>query len=229
MKRLSHARILLPAIAAILLPGCAFLGNTVEKVKIPVPKMPKLPGVGDILDFWPSEDRASEDDPTMPFNSRGTLGYGHTMRIDVYEGTRNTSQLYRSVLMVDERGRIDLGKFGTVKVGGSKLPEARRAIEAAVYTSARTARAITVHIHSVENVSLIAVTGDVQEDEYIPMFDGIRVSRAVTVAGGRKLGSSARALYLIREGEPRFFPSLGQADAAWKPKPGDIIQLSPDL
>lgn len=223
-----HLR-LLALLTVLPLTGCSFLGNTVTDIKVPMPKMPKIPGVGELVGSWPSEDRASDDDPTMPFNSRGNLAYGHTVRLEVYEGTRYTGQIYRSVAMVDEEGILDLGKYGSVKVGGRSLTDARRGVESAFYSSASTAKAITVHFISVENVGLVNVTGDVQADEYVPIFDGMRVNNAITVAGGRKLDSTARSLYLIRSGERRYFTDLATANAEWKLRAGDIVQLSPDL
>ena len=86
-----------------------------------------------------------------------------------------------------------------------------------------------MHIISVENVGLIGVTGDVQEDEYVPVFSGMKVTNAVTVSGGRKLGSTSRGVYAIRAGERRFFRNITQADAEWNLKAGDIIRLSPDI
>lgn len=226
MNRFLHATAYaLLGLASLALTSCALLPD----VKIPLPKLPSLPNVGEMLGNWPDKDRASDEDPSMPFNSRGVLGYGQTMRLDIYQGTRSTDRIYRTVTMIDERGVIDLDDFGSVKVGGLKLPQARRAIEAAFNLRATSAKAITVHIISVENVGLIEVTGDVMEDEYVPIFKGMRVSNAVTVSGGRKLGSSAQSVYLIRNGERRFFRNMVQANSQWELRAGDIITLSPDL
>ena len=213
-------------LAGLLLSACALIPDASN---IRLPKLPSLPNVGEMLGSWPDQDQASDEDPTMPFNSRGTLGYGQTMRVDIYQGTRSSDRIYRTVAMIDERGVIDLDDFGSVKVGGLKLPQARRAIEAVFNLKATSARAITVHIISVENVGLVQVTGDVLEDEYVPVFEGMRVSNAVTVAGGRKLNSSAQTVYLTRQGERRFFRNMVQANSDWTPKAGDIVTLSPDI
>ncbi|HCN77731.1 MAG TPA: hypothetical protein DIT13_11130 [Verrucomicrobiales bacterium] len=221
-----------------LLPALILLGacSTVKKLtpdlsRIPAPPLPSFSGlkkIATILPGMPESDTASVEDPKVPFNSRQTLGYGHTLRLHVYEGSRSTKRIYNGVVMVDEKGVVAFPGVGSARVGGLELPKAAEAVATAFRVGLRISRAVTVHILSVEDLPLVAITGDVIKDEYIPAWEKMTVKQAVTVAGGRRLGSANRGVYLIREGHSRYFPSLEAADRA-EPEPGDIIHLSTDL
>lgn len=176
----------------------------------------------------PSSDKAAEDDPQMPFNSRGTLGYGHTLRLDVYEGSRSTKRIFSDVAMIDAKGIIDFGEVGSAKIGGATLPEAVEALAATFRIGLRATRPVTVHVLSVEDVPLVFITGDVIKDEFIPAWEDMTIRQAVTVAGGRKLGSTKHGVYVIREGNRRYYSSLEAANED-EPEAGDIIYLSPDI
>jgi protein involved in polysaccharide export with SLBB domain len=176
----------------------------------------------------PKSDQVAVDDPKMPFNARGTLGYGHTLRIHVYEGARNPDRIYNAVVMVNSEGMLDFDKMGQVRVGGAALPQAAAAIESTFRVNGQITKPLTVHIISVEDVPVVAITGDVLKEEFIPSWEGMSIAQAVRVAGGRKLGSSAHGVYLIRNGKKRYFTSLEAADKD-EPEPGDIITLSPDI
>lgn len=216
------------------LTACATVKRlTPDLTKIPMPPMPSfstLKKVTNILPGMPGSDKASAEDPQMPFNSRGTLGYGHTLRVHVYEGTRSTKRIYNGVVMVDTQGIVDFGDdIGKAQIGGAQLPKAVETIAATFRVGMRLNRPISVHILSVEDVSVVSITGDVIKDEFIPAWDGMTIQQAVTVAGGRKLNSTNRGVYLIREGNRRFFSSLEAASEKTEPEPGDIIYLSPDI
>jgi protein involved in polysaccharide export with SLBB domain len=225
---------LLPALAVIIgLSSCATMKRlTPDVTKIPLPSLPNfstLKKVTRILPGMPDSDKAAEDDPQVPFNSRGTLGYGHTLRLHVYEGSRSTKRIYNGVAMINAQGIIDLGAAaGSAKIGGATLPQAVEALAATFRVSMQLTRPVTVHILSVENVPLVSITGDVIKDEFIPAWDDMTIKQAVTVAGGRKLGSTNRGVYVIREGNRRYYSSLEAADKD-EPEPGDIILLSPDI
>lgn len=215
-----------------LLTGLCACG-TMKRVatSIPVPPLPKfstLKKVVNIIPGIPDHDQASADDPKMPFNSRGTLGYGHTLRLRVYQGTRSASKIYDNVVMIDTQGMVDLGAFGKAKVGGLSLPGAVNAIGALFRIGGKTSRPITVHIISVEDTPVVFITGDVIKDEFIPAWEGMTIKQAVTVAGGRRLGSTAHGVYLTRDGVKRYHTSLEQLNRE-EPEPGDIITLSPDI
>ncbi|SKB07708.1 hypothetical protein SAMN02745166_04765 [Prosthecobacter debontii] len=230
---LSHLTLPLLA-AAVCLSSCATVKRlTPDLPKIPMPSLPKfstLKKVTRILPGMPDHDKVNDEDPQMPFNARGTLGYGHSLRVHVYEGTRSTKRVYNGVVMVDAKGVVDFGdKIGRTQIGGAQLPKAVEAIAATFRVGLRLNRPLTVHILSVEDVPVVSITGDVIKDEFIPAWDGMTIQQAVTVAGGRKLGSTNRGVYVIREGNRRFYSSLEAATEKTEPEPGDIIHLSPDF
>ena len=197
-----------------------------------MPKMPSLPSMNTLAKIVPGmseKDKVDGDDPDVPFTSRGTLGFGHTIRLDVYEGTRSPDRIYSGIVMVNNEGLAPIGKVGTARVGGLHLPKAAEAIATVFRLAGRNTREITVQITSVENTPVISINGDVREAEFIPVFEDISVQRAITVAGGRKLGSTARGIYISRHGQRHFFTSLEAADKNWRPQAGDIITLSPDI
>ena len=181
-----------------------------------------VPGIGPV-------DKAGADDPQVPFNSRGILGHGHTLRIEVYEGARSASRIYDGVTMVDSQGILPLGEVGSARVGGLRLPQAAEAIAAAFRLQGRNTRPLTVQILSVEFTPVVSINGDVRQAEFIPVFEGMTVRSAVDQVGGRRPGSTSRGVYISREGQRNFFPSLDAAEARWKPRAGDIITLSPDI
>jgi len=224
----STSVLLLTPIFCLLLSACGLIQ------KIPAPKLPKigLPSrntVAKIIPGMPERDKVNSDDPDVPFNARGTLGYGHTLRIEVFEGVRGSSRIFNDIVMVDEKGLLPLGAVGTARVGGQKLPTAANSIAAVFRVAGRNTRPISVHIISVENVPVLSINGDVLEDEFIPAFDKMTVQQAVNVSGGRKLGSTRRGIYITRQGQRRFFVSMETANHEWRPQAGDIITLSTDI
>lgn len=233
-------RLLLSALslltAVLCLNACATVKRfTPDLSKLPRPPMPSMPSfatlkkIKNIIPGMPDTDKVAVDDPQMPFNARGTLGFGHTLRIHVYEGARSPKRIYNQVLMVDTSGVLDFGgSIGTAKVGGSTLPQAVQTIAASFRIGLRLTRPVTVHIISVEDTPVVSIRGDVLKDEFIPAWEQMTIKQAVTVSGGRKLGSTAHGVYLIREGVRRYFSTLDDADNE-EPEPGDIIELSPDI
>jgi protein involved in polysaccharide export with SLBB domain len=202
--------------------------------KIPVPSLPKLslPSMNTVAKLIPGmgeKDKVDVEDPDVPFNSRGTLGFGHTIRLEVYEGSRDPDRIYRGIVMVNAEGLLPLGEVGTARVGGQNLPQAAESITAVFRVAGRNTRPITVQIISVENVPVISINGDVREAGCIPAFEQMSVQHAVTVTGGRKPGSTARGVYISRQGQRHFFTSIESANDRWKPQAGDIITLSPDI
>jgi protein involved in polysaccharide export with SLBB domain len=224
---------LLPLLALALgISACATVKRlTPDLSKLPKPPIPSfstLKKITHIIPGMPETDKAAEDDPVMPFNARGTLGYGHSLRIHVYEGSRSPKRIFNQVVMVDSKGLLDLGVAGSARVGGASLPKAADAIAATFRVGLRLSRTVSVHILSVEDTPVVSVRGDVLADEFIPAWEGMTVDQAVRVSGGRKLGSTAHGVYLIREGERRYFSTLNDANEL-EPEPGDIIELSPDI
>lgn len=212
-------------VAPVMLSSCGMM-RKVADIHVPLPSRNTIaaiiPGLG-------PEDKASAEDPQVPFNSRGTLGYGHTLRLEVFEGTRSSSRIYDGIVMVDSQGLLPCGDVGTARVGGLRLPQAAEAIATTFRLNGRNTRPITVHIVSVENTPVISLNGDIREAEFIPAFENITVRSAVATIGGRKAGSTSRGVYITRSGQRQFFTSLDSADARWTPRAGDIITLSPDI
>ncbi|MFO1481868.1 MAG: hypothetical protein U1F71_00755 [Verrucomicrobiaceae bacterium] len=226
-------RVLPPAsllvIPALVFCSCSMLRKITPDVHIPMPHLPSMNTVAKVIPGMPESDKVNADDPDVPFDSRGTLGNGHTLRIEVYEGTLGTKRIYRDISMVDAEGLLPLGKVGTARVGGLHLPQAVEAITAVFRVAGRNTRPITVHLISVENTPLLDINGDVRDPGYIPIFNRITVQDAVTARGGRKAGSTTRGVYISHHGQRRFFPSIEAADRQWDPGEGDIITLSPDI
>ncbi len=203
---------------------------TVKKITpdIPLPSFSTLKKITNILPGMPGSDSASAEDPQVPFNARGTLGYGHSLRLHVYEGARSPKRIFNGVVMVDEQGIIQLGQAGSARVGGVSLPKAADTIAATFRVGMALGRTVTVHVLSVEDTPVVSIRGDVMSDEFIPAWEDMTLEQAVRVSGGRKIGSTNHGIYLIREGVRRYFSSIEQANEE-EPEPGDIIELSPDI
>jgi hypothetical protein len=204
--------------------------STLKKITpdIPMPSFSTLKKITNILPGMPGRDTASADDPKVPFNARGTLGYGHTLRLHAYEGTRSPKRIFNGVVMVDEKGIVQLGKAGSARIGGTSLPKAAETIAATFRIGMSLGRTVTVHILSVEDTPVVSIRGDVMSDEFVPAWEDMTLEQAVRVSGGRKTGSTHHGVYLIREGVRRYFSSIEQANEE-EPEPGDIIELSPDI
>jgi hypothetical protein len=218
--------------AGLLTAACSSVKSVVSHIPMPnfsKMKLPSMKSVAKLIPGMPDKDEVDANDPVVPFNSRNPLQPGHTLRLEVYEGSRDASRVYRGILMVQEDGTLPLGSLGTARVGGKNLPQAVDAIGAIFRVSAQTSRPVTVHLISVENTPLIGIAGDVQSPEYIPAFEDVTIRQAVTVAGGRKLKSTARGVYLSRDGARRYFMSIEHADEGWNLRAGDLITLSPDI
>lgn len=227
MSRFSPFALFVIACLACL-PSCTTIKKTLGA--IPAPPVPKLSSVKKIIPgMGPSGDSVSEDDPIVPFNSKGTLGYGHTLRLAVYDGVLEPKKLFSGLVMINEHGVADFGKFGSAKLGGRTITEARRLIETVFVQKGSAASRTHVHFISVENVPLVTIEGDVVNPVTSPMWKKMTLRDAVEFAGGRKPGSTARAVYVIQNGQRRFYPTVEAASYGSPPRAGDIISLSPDL
>ncbi|MGV3661419.1 MAG: hypothetical protein ACO1TE_14620 [Prosthecobacter sp.] len=215
--------------SVMTLSSCKMMRAITPDISLPKLGLPSRNTIAAIIPGMGPEDKASGEDPQVPFNSRGTLGYGHTLRFEVYEGARSASRVYSGIVMVDTEGLLALGEVGSARVGGLRLPQAAEAIATAFRLGGKHTRPLTVHIVSVENTPVVSINGDVREAEFIPAFENMGVKHAVTVVGGRKQGSAARGVYIAREGQRNFFTSIESAEARWQPRAGDIITLSPDI
>ncbi len=212
---------------SLLMASCATMKKIVPDITMPDINLPKMPDVGKLLPN--SEDKVSDEDPSMPFDARSKLAAGHTLRMRVYQGAREGSELFSGLVVIDENGVTQFGKTGSAKLAGHTLPEAARMIESVFRVGGRASSQVRAHIISIENVKLVAVEGDVRSPRYMPTWDAMKFSDMVNVAGGRTPGSQARAVYLVRAGGKKFFRWIGALDEEQTPQPGDILLLSPDL
>lgn len=216
--------------ALLTLASCGTMKRMVDAIPVPAMPdiaMPKLSSVTKIIPGLGGE--AKPEDPVMPFNSKGVLGYGHTLKVQVFDGARTPKELFEGEAMVDERGVLTLGDIGSAKVGGRSLPESRAMIGSVFRSAGRVAAHVHVHIIAVEGVELVSVEGDVTSPIVTPRWDDMTVADAITMAGGRKIGSPAQAVYVTREGQRRFYSSAARANDEASLRAGDIITLSPDL
>ena len=189
--------------------------------------MPKMPSISGMKQLLPgADDSISADDPVVPFDSRGKLARGHTLRLRIYEGTMSAREIFSGLAMVDDQGVAKIGEIGSAKIGGRTLADAEKMLQSVCRVSGRAAMQIHVHIVSVENVKLVAVNGDVKSPQYLPLWDGMRFSDSVNHAGGRKTSSDGRAVYLTRNGVKKFFGWIGALEDWGTPEAGDIVTLS---
>jgi hypothetical protein len=212
--------------------SCQAVKNVASHIPIPsMPKMklPRIKDVAKLIPGMPDSDEVDAEDPLVPFNARNPLAVGHTLRLEVYEGSRDPSRVFRGLAVVAADGTVALGSSGTARVGGKHLPLAVEAIAGVFRVAGQTSRPVTVHLISVENTPVVGINGDVIAPEYIPAWEDMTVKQAITVSGGRKLKSSAHGVYVIRQGAKRFFTTIESAEEDWSLRAGDIISLSPDI
>lgn len=224
-RHLPSLALVAAGLAALTAASCSSVKKTLDA--IPTPSLSGIkkviPGMG------PSGDSVSSDDPVVPFNSKGTLGYGHTLRLVVYDGVVEPKKLYSGLVMIDQHGVADFGKFGSAKLGGHNITEARRMIESVFVRRGKAASRTNVHFVSVENVPLVTIEGDVVNPMTTPIWTKMTLRDLVNAAGGRTPGSPAKAVYVIQNGQRRFYPSVENASYGSPLRAGDIITLSPDL
>jgi protein involved in polysaccharide export with SLBB domain len=191
---------------------------TMETLK----KVPRLlPGVQ-------AEDRANAQDPLVPFDPLKPLATGHSLRLQMVEGSRSPDEILSTVAVIEPNGQIDLGRAGRPRVGGMRLPQAVEAINAHCRLSLSVGRSLSTHVISIENQPLVAVVGEVTQSRHLALSDGLSLGQAVSLCGGRQAKSGHRAIYLTRSGERRFFPHL-EACSSLPLEAGDIVELSSDL
>lgn len=218
------------SVALLALTSCGTMKRMVDA--IPVPSMPKisLPKLSSVAKIIPGMGgEPAVNDPVVPFNSKGSLGYGHTLDLLVYDGGRDPNKLYDGKAMVDERGVLTLGDLGSAKVGGRSLLEARAAVGSIFRSAGRVAAHVHVHLIAVEGVELVSVEGDVNAPLVTPLWEDMTVADAITMAGGRRQGSVAHSVYVTHKGERKFFTTEARANDEVKLRAGDIVSPSPDL
>ena len=189
----------------------------------------RVPTLHDMKQAVPglNDDSVSSDDPLLPFDPARALGYGHTLRLEVYDGARALHLLWKGLVMVDQSGVISLDEYGSARVGGHSVIQAQELIAKIFRQSGHAASQIHVHVISVENTEIITVMGDVRSPTALPLWKGITVADAIAHAGGRR--SAARSLYITHGDQRKFFTTEFAATNDVTLRAGDIITLSPDL
>lgn len=198
-------------------------------LKMPKLSMPKLPAMKmpDIdVPFVGDDGTAPKDDPIVPFALRQTLAPGHTLEIVAYAGQRSPARIFSGSIMVDEDGRVDLGRYGKVKLGGRSASQAVTELEGA-FRRKRGESLISVHLKSIEDTPLLQVSGPVARPGVIQFYDGANTVNILSYAGGRDSRASGRAVYVTREGVRKFHPDFASADVELQR--GDIVTYSDEL
>ncbi len=196
------------------------LSSCVSWDKIPKISLPKLPEM-----HVPFVNHAPED-PQLPFTLKQTLGYGHTLQFTAYAGQISPNKLFNGSVMVDESGKIDLGKYGEVRIGGLSAHEAMLAIQAA-FNKKRGESIINVQLIQIEDVPLLTLRGAISKPGIYPYFEGATVANALQYAGGRDSKSTGHTVYLTHKGVRGYHANGDTASIALEP--GDIITLSDSL
>lgn len=206
------------------LASCTSIDSAVRSIR-----PPKLSDVTNMIPGLGPGDSTGSKDPLVQFAPHLPLAPGHTLRLQILEGSRSVKKLYEGLVMVDEGGVIEFKGIGSAKVGGHTAAEARSMIASVFRAAGKAGSSVHVHLISIENTPLIALEGDLARPVVLPLQDKLSVSYAILYAGGRPRGSVARSVYVVQEGQRRFFVTDYAADKKVKLQPGDIIQLSPDL
>lgn len=203
--------------------------DTLKKV---TPSLPKLPDLTSVKRLLPGHlDQVDAQDPNIAFDPRAPLQPGHTLRLLVREDLRSARELWSGISVIQQDGTLDLGKGGTPKIGGLTLDRAVTVIGSSFRVAGRTSSPVLVHVISVENQPLLAVAGDLAAGHtvYLPFSDELTPSQAVAYAGGRRAGSTSRALYLATPKDERYYRDLRAADLSAKLQAGAILELAAHL
>ncbi len=192
--------------------------------KLPKISMPELPKVK--VPFVGNDSTAPADDPVVAYALKQPLSHGHTLDLAVYAGQRSPSKVFVGLVMVGEDGKVDLGKYGQVKVGGLNASQAERQLEAA-FRKKRGESLITVHLKSIEGLPVLAVRGAVKQPSVIQYFGGATPASVLPYAGGQEPGVTGRAVYVTRNGVRAFHADFANPDISLEP--GDVVTFSEAL
>jgi protein involved in polysaccharide export with SLBB domain len=203
---------------ALTLSGCISLD------KLPKVSMPELPKVK--VPFVGNDATAPVHDPEVPWSLKQPLAHGHTLDLAVYAGQRSPAKVFVGTVMVDEQGKVDLGKFGSFKLAGKSASQAVRELEAA-FRRKRGESLITVQLISVEGTQLLTVHGAVKHESVIQYFGGANPSNILQYVGGRDERATGRAVYVTRNGVRAFHSDYLNSDIELEA--GDVVTYSDAL
>jgi protein involved in polysaccharide export with SLBB domain len=216
--RLARLFLLPAAPVAVLLSGCISLD------KLPKMSMPELPKVK--VPFVGNDATAPANDPQIPWSLKQPLAHGHTLDLAVYAGQRSPAKIFAGAVMVDEHGKVDLGKFGTFRVAGKTASQAVREMEAA-FRRKRGESLITVQLISIEGTPLLTVHGAVKHEGVIQYFGGANPANILQYVGGRDERAAGRAVYVTRRGVRAFHSDSMNPDISLEE--GDVVTFSDAL
>jgi protein involved in polysaccharide export with SLBB domain len=215
---------LLAAPVLSVLTGCS--GLELPKLSMPKMKMPdlKMPDVK--VPFVSDDGTAPANDPEIPFSLKQALAPGHTLDITAYAGQRSPVKIFSGAIMVDDEGKVDLGKFGKVKLGGLSASRAVNELEGA-FRRKRKESLISIQLKHIESTPLLQVVGAVAHAGVIQFYDGASPASILSYTGGRDPRATGRAVYVTREGVRKFHPDFATADVELQR--GDIVTYSEEL
>jgi protein involved in polysaccharide export with SLBB domain len=186
--------------------------------------MPELPKMK--VPFVGNDATAPVNDPQIPWSLKQPLAQGHTLDLAVYAGQRSPAKIFAGTVMVDEHGKVDLGKFGAFRVGGKTASQAVREMEAA-FRKKRGESLITVQLISIEGTPLLTVHGAVKSEGVIQYFGGANPANILQYVGGRDVDSTGRAVYVTRRGVRAFHSDYMNPDLSLEE--GDVVTYSDAL
>ncbi|MCE9519773.1 MAG: polysaccharide biosynthesis/export family protein [Verrucomicrobia bacterium] len=164
------------------------------------------------------------EDPQVSFDVRRPLTSGHTLKIAVYRNLISPTKAFAGSVMVDQKGNLQFKNAGVVHVGGRSAYDAIKAIEAA-FSREYGDSTVTVQLFSIEDVSLVTVTGAVRSPGVIQWFDNMNADSALPYVGDRIKQGDARAIHVTRDGVRRFYAHSGGVEL----KAGDLVKFSSDI
>jgi protein involved in polysaccharide export with SLBB domain len=216
--RLARLFFLPAAPLALLLSGCISLD---QLPKVDLPELPKVK-----VPFVGNDATAPVNDPQVPWSLKQPLAHGHTLELAVYAGQRSPAKVFAGAVMVDENGKVNLGKYGTFKLGGKTASQAARELEAA-FRRKRGESLITVHLISIEDTQLLTVHGAVKHESVIQYFGGANPANILQYVGGRDERATGSAVYVTRNGVKAFHSDYLNQDITLEA--GDVVTYSDAL
>lgn len=192
--------------------------------KVSMPSLPKMPDIN--VPFVGDDGTAPSNDPLVPYALRQPLGPGHTLEIVAYAGQRSPNKLFTGAVMVDGDGKVDLGRYGKVKLAGLSATQAVIEMEGA-FRRKRGESLISVQLKRIEETPLLQVSGAVKHPGVIQFFDGSNPVNILPYVGARDPKAVGRAVYVTREGVRKFHPEFSTSDVELEA--GDIVSYSDEL
>jgi len=179
----------------------------------------------------PAEEVAPTEEKPVAVTMRrrahlsGTLASGDEVKINVYEGVRNTKRIAKIDQLVDEFGEIVAGRIGAIKVAGRTPREVEQLIVSAARRSEQPLGVkFTVHLESLNGNPVVEVRGKVVRSGMVALGpENLSIADVIAGAGGLKQGGEISEVTLLRKGKRVML----RADdpGSMKLKPGDRVEV----